>query len=276
MKLFIPPCGYRIRLVKDWSFDLYRESRNHDLAIVLKTYKVSDDYHASRYEKPAEGTYYGNKLRHDLVTIPANTVLEVDRVYIRTFSKNAASKDDDFDSITFRVKEHTGWAGDKHPRFWAKLCDVNTIEYEDVAPGEIKDRKDPRKLTSERCSNALRRAFRGVWIDQKGVLLRDSFFVDRTNQGWFTQDFIDSMIACDLKLSTAEGRKNWRSYGHGVGMIVDAFTYASKCKFSRAPEACVRHYTSPNHKDMWITVVTNKEDNEILEVKCGVGLTPAE
>jgi hypothetical protein len=65
-----------------------------------------------------------------LVTIPIDTILTVDRVYIR---KGVS----DFSSLTFRIpkdknKKHI-YAG---VRFWAKLSDVNKIEFELISCNE--------------------------------------------------------------------------------------------------------------------------------------------
>jgi hypothetical protein len=69
------------------------------------------------------------------VTIPAGTILAIDRIYIRKGSS-------DFSSITFYAKNLgeiekivDKWhkprkAKQKALRFWAKLSDVNTIEFE--------------------------------------------------------------------------------------------------------------------------------------------------
>lgn len=69
------------------------------------------------------------------VTLPAGTVLAVDRIYIR---KGAS----DFSSITFFAKQlgeveiKNRWSGKskkvKALRFWAKLSDCNTIEFETI------------------------------------------------------------------------------------------------------------------------------------------------
>jgi hypothetical protein len=112
MKLFIPPCGYRVRLTKDWKFELYFEYRNDSLveSIMPEETTINDKWNW-RYERDEDGHYH--KMKHAPATIPSGTVLEVDRVYIRAFSKSAKSKEDDYDSVTFRVVEHSGWAKTK-------------------------------------------------------------------------------------------------------------------------------------------------------------------
>lgn len=112
MKLFIPAVGYRIKLTKNWTFSLYGESRN----------KTMFEYACKVYSKYI--SRWGEKLQHTNVTVPANTVLEVDRVYVRTANKSKMG-DDDYDSVTFKFVDSK-----KKVRFWAKLTDVNEIEYE--------------------------------------------------------------------------------------------------------------------------------------------------
>ena len=53
------------------------------------------------------------------VTLPVDTELNVQRIYIRVGQNG-------FDSVTFCAKHKDGLKG----RFWAKLNDVNTIEME--------------------------------------------------------------------------------------------------------------------------------------------------
>jgi hypothetical protein len=127
MKLFIPACGDRLTLVEPWTFDLYLESRNMKFAEThgALTPKEAEE---GRYGGVWTGESYASKLKHVPVTLPTGTVLECDRVYIRTFSKSAIQVGDDFDSITWKVMK-----GDKparNSRFWCKLPDVYNIEYE--------------------------------------------------------------------------------------------------------------------------------------------------
>jgi hypothetical protein len=75
-----------------------------------------------------------------LVSLPAGTVLAVDRIYIRKGSS-------DFSSITFYAKGlgeseiKNRWSGRttkwKAQRFWAKLADCNQIEFELMEEKEV-------------------------------------------------------------------------------------------------------------------------------------------
>lgn len=78
---------------------------------------VDDDYHSG--------------LKHTRAALPVGTILEVDRVYIRSTNKGKVGKDN-FDSVTFRVLKNPAWTDKKHPRFWAKLDDVNQIEFKEA------------------------------------------------------------------------------------------------------------------------------------------------
>jgi hypothetical protein len=121
MKLFVPAVGYRIKLAADWSFRLYPERRNDTLYCALSG---DDAPNVSCYSSRWHELTLDAKLE-------AGTVLEVDRVYVRASSKSAQNDDVDFDSLTFKIVEHTSLAGKKRQvRFWVKLDDANKIEYE--------------------------------------------------------------------------------------------------------------------------------------------------
>lgn len=132
MKLYIPACGDRIRLTKEWKFDLYLEHRNVSFAqakeLVPKGFNAWRDGYVSSES---------NQLRKIQVTLPKGTVLECDRVYIRTFSKSAIKVDKDFDSITWKVINEKGKAAG---RFWTKLPSCYDIEYRQDADDKYRDR----------------------------------------------------------------------------------------------------------------------------------------
>jgi len=104
MKLYIPEIGDQIVLTEDWTFNLYSEDRNRKLMDKLNL--------AYRYE-------YGRALSKNSVTLPKGTSLKIDRIYIRKGSS-------DYSSITFFI----GSGDYKGCRFWAKLSDVNKIEFD--------------------------------------------------------------------------------------------------------------------------------------------------
>ena len=118
-QMFIPSCGVQIKLTEDWTFTCYNEMRNHEFR---KSYGVQG-------REPIS------------VTVKAGTILTIDRVYIRQFNKSK-SNEDSYDSITFRTykskkdkardKKVEAIMEDKFPggRFWAKLHEVNNIQYE--------------------------------------------------------------------------------------------------------------------------------------------------
>lgn len=110
MKFNIPEIGNTIKLNQDWDFDLHYEHRNDSL-IELTT------------GKPFawnSGLTVGSKSK---MTLPKDTVLRVDRIYIR---KGAA----DFSSVSFIIVESSLEGLKGKARFWAKLDDVNRIEFE--------------------------------------------------------------------------------------------------------------------------------------------------
>lgn len=133
MRLYVPTNGDKLRLVEEWKFDLYAEeygNRNETLAQRLGLQKSP---RPDRF-----GHVYARYPHKAQVSLPVGTVLQVDRVYIRKFNSASASVDDDFDSITFVVIEHPTWQRDGKKkimaRFWVKLRDANTMEFEHAAP----------------------------------------------------------------------------------------------------------------------------------------------
>lgn len=146
-QLYIPEIGDEIRLTMDWTFDLYNEYRNDSLM------KFIGD--------PRDSSY--SIIDSRPCTIPTGEVLKVDRVYIR-------KGQGDFSSLTFlwkgmrvegRTEDKTAYSitvdtlnpilppGHMRPakripytykvkipakpvRFWAKLADVNNIEFEPI------------------------------------------------------------------------------------------------------------------------------------------------
>jgi len=123
VKLYIPEIGDQLRLTADWTFGLYNEHRNETLME-----KISDTRKSSAW---------GNDYAPIPCTIPSGAVLKVDRIYIR---KGIS----EYSSVSFlwvgeRTEpkvEHWNATTIKTPRkpvrFWAKLVDVNNIEFEKV------------------------------------------------------------------------------------------------------------------------------------------------
>lgn len=122
MKLHIPSIGDEIVLAADWHFILHDESRN----ATLFTFLNIPGYNPN--------TWYNN-MAPTPVIIPAGEKLKIDRIYIRKGK-------DDFDSVTFlwkgkstqpRIERYHDGSEYKVPRspvrFWAKLEDVNKIEF---------------------------------------------------------------------------------------------------------------------------------------------------
>lgn len=134
MNLYIPDIGDEFRLAADWTFELYNESRN--LSLMEKVGDVR------------KVTWGGGNYGAIPCTIPAGTTLKVDRIYIRKGMS-------EYSSLSFlwvgertepRVEQRHGTAyfetkkdfsyeikiPRKPIRFWAKLADVNKIEYKRV------------------------------------------------------------------------------------------------------------------------------------------------
>lgn len=106
MKLYIPEIGDQLKLTSDWRFKLNDERRNKSLIEHLG-FKYSD-------------------YKSTDVTLPADTVLQIDRIYIRQGLS-------EFSSISFYVKSTNNKGGyfgrPSTLRFWASLKDCNNIEF---------------------------------------------------------------------------------------------------------------------------------------------------
>lgn len=109
MQLYIPNIGERITLATDWTFRLFNERRCQPF----------NDCPAPA-EQVDTSTYAISKVKH--CTLPAGTVLLVDRVYLRQGL-------DAFASISFRITSTAApWVAKQRKRFWAKLDDVNQLQ----------------------------------------------------------------------------------------------------------------------------------------------------
>lgn len=116
MQLYIPNIGEHITLASDWTFRLFNESRCQPF--------LDCPAQAEKVDNP---TYAISEVKH--CTLPAGTVLAVDRVYLRQGL-------DAFASISFRITKTTApWVAKQRKRFWAKLDDVNQLQI--VPPASI-------------------------------------------------------------------------------------------------------------------------------------------
>lgn len=161
MQLYIPEIGDHIELMSDWNFTLYDEYRNEKMWNLLNCYENPDVMHSLNIRKSAsddlealyskyrnlvqnyrshidkwsdEDIELSNKLsdlrRKEIscaVTLPKSSILSFDRIYIR---KGAS----DYSSISFYLKFHPKLHLKRKPRFWAKLEDCNTMEYQKTEP----------------------------------------------------------------------------------------------------------------------------------------------
>lgn len=110
-KIFIPTIGTELTLTKDWDFSLIKDYRN----------KAIFDLYNVPYN---DNAYYTRGQQFGRVILPAGTVLKVDRIYIRKGSP-------DYDSLSFYIVKSPVLQNKKGKcRFFAKLIDVNQIEYE--------------------------------------------------------------------------------------------------------------------------------------------------
>lgn len=112
-RLMVPTIGDTFELLEDWTFKLYREGRNGDFA--QKSPGVNWQEYAS-IDLPRYGQHAIAGMN---ITLPAGTLLKLDRIYIRKGMS-------EYDSLTF-------WCNtkDKKPqfkgRFCARLSDCNNM-----------------------------------------------------------------------------------------------------------------------------------------------------
>lgn len=118
MHLFVPACGDRIVLTSDWAFQLHDEHRNRNFAWERFPHMTPDDF----------GIRWKNHHTPIGAVLSVGTILECDRVYIKTASKSFVDANDSYDSITFKVVV-LGKARMKE-RFWVKLSDANQIQFQ--------------------------------------------------------------------------------------------------------------------------------------------------
>lgn len=108
-KLFIPKIGTILILSRQWKFFLYNEERNSSIMSLV-------GLHPSLQSEDVRW-----------LVLPIGTKIKVDRIYIR-------QNYEDFDSVTFRLIALPDELPVHGVRFWAKLQEVNDIEYEIEEP----------------------------------------------------------------------------------------------------------------------------------------------
>ena len=160
MKLYIPRLGDEIKLTSDWTFDLYCEDRNDTM---IKKFNID-------LGQVQGGPWHHLHDKSAKCTIPEGSILKIDRIFIRkgaeeydsiTFFWKGESIPGWTETINYERAEEVpvgtpgsttygdNWGTpakayrsvpavryDKHPRrpvrFWAKMDDVNTIEFDKV------------------------------------------------------------------------------------------------------------------------------------------------
>lgn len=143
MKLFIPTIGSEMVLSKACPVTIHSEHRNSkflsSLGIGMDQKYINKTYGNLFVENQSLVDRYKAKvsLKEVSITIPAGTVLKVNRIYIRQVAE-------DFDSMTFQCDGNKDFP---KGRFWLKLTDVNTFNIQDPKP--IADIQRERKISFE-------------------------------------------------------------------------------------------------------------------------------
>ena len=133
MKLFIPEIGSKLKLKWNWAFELYLESRNDALLEATGENVWSHDWRRTACQPKgwSKDSEYGDY--HKTFVLPRGSELSLDRIYIRkgnsgfsslSFHLKRASVNPDYSAFTKRIHNGKGKC-----RFWAKLADVNTIDF---------------------------------------------------------------------------------------------------------------------------------------------------
>ena len=169
MKFCLPTVGTKIVLNKEWSFNLHTEYRNGEFGKLLNL--TEDSWWGWNVQKEevarlkAIGTREANRkadrahcltMPAALIVFPKGTNLAIGRIYVRNGKK-------EFDSITFWAKgvksilftphdvnlpatpaAPTTFTPDKpfSVRFWAKLNEVNGMDFDIVEEPKIKEKDD--------------------------------------------------------------------------------------------------------------------------------------
>jgi hypothetical protein len=125
MKMYIPNIGDKIQLSKNWQFPCFLERRNYDFIRKMRPDVTLPDSKWGLYREDSQSY---------AITLPKGTILRIDRVYIRQTAT-------DFASVSFIVSRMPGTTAKSDGlrgfgRFWAKLVDVNEIEFK-VFEGEL-------------------------------------------------------------------------------------------------------------------------------------------
>ena len=117
---YIPDIKDEIHLTKDWTFTIHAEYRNEQFFKLDGFMEYRDVTH---WKSP------NYKTTHYQRTLPAGSILVIDRIYIRQGSKK-------YSSVTLYLKETSDpilkkTKGNKYiVRFWVKLHDFNGAEAE--------------------------------------------------------------------------------------------------------------------------------------------------
>ena len=125
MKLYFPELGSILTLEKSWEFNLYHESRNSSL---IPRFYDGPDESSGWTKEPEQYRFFYKK-----IILPPLCELKIDRIYIRkgfkefssiSFFLNRKTVDPDFSKFAKTIADGKGSC-----RFWAKLEDVNNIDF---------------------------------------------------------------------------------------------------------------------------------------------------
>lgn len=280
MNLFIPACGFQIRLSEDWSFDLYYERRNKSLLsefgyTFLWNWRYPGDgisEEESLYKSDPTSSN-GFRLKSEMVTIPSDSVLEVARVYVRANSKSAQSDVNDYDSVTFRIVSSPKKNLVKKT-FWAKLSEVNNIVFEN--DDLVSSKEQLRTLAKERKSKLNPKKIKSILWEVK------NFHTGFWNPSQCFSKFKGDVDKFGNELRPQQTRTNISDDYYWAKQAFVSFQSHLTPKFKKLDGCCTRLYHPEKFeqyqgyaKPEWyfqmpewrLIVISNSEDTEILEVR---------
>jgi hypothetical protein len=183
MKMYVPEISDQIILSQDWTFDLYHEWRNKSLFDKMKVNFMNGGY-AQNMEKYA-------------ATIPKGTGLKIDRIYIRKGNS-------EYSSLTFYIGSGP-WKG---CRFWAKLKDVNKIEFDEVLTTPNVKVSFSSSLTHSYIGNIYSPDEYKNWLRYKASIVDAKVNGKKlvsVNVKWEKENLTDEQV----KIINAAGKKNY-------------------------------------------------------------------
>lgn len=255
MRVFVPRVGTILRLSQEWSFEVFADRRNSAAALAL-----------GRTEESIRHIRGDTSLGR--LILPANTVVVVDRVYVRQ-AINSTARPSEYDSITFRVRAGGIPELSARKRFFARIEDVNMMDVEILTEDPLKPAAKATGTLSK--SNLNRRRYDAM----SRLTSRDGY--DTLFQA---AQLLDAEATAKLKHITGyDGTVKWAYTSrnpincwlsfHGKYQVVAGDTLSQKCKINMGHHYSVGpNLASDGHMSIQIpaTVTFNSETGRVITI----------